>query len=73
MDKAKFEVWLKGLITALISGAAGGVSSMLSTVLVTPEHAQVPGLLMKTAALTALISAIIGVAAYLKQSPLPPE
>lgn len=65
--------WQKGAVAAAISGAAGGVTTGLASIGISPEHfnfAQ-PNLLFKVMATAAVINAIIGVAAYVKQSPLP--
>ena len=56
-------LWLHGIAAALISGASTGVAG----VIVAPEIAIV------TVAKMAAVSGVIGVAMYLKQSPLPPE
>lgn len=58
-----WSVWLKGLLAAVISGAATGVG----TLLVAPEVA------VASVAKVAGVGALIGAAGYLKQSPLPPE
>lgn len=60
-----WSVWVKGLVSACISGGAGGVSSSL----VIPTEVQTvhPMLVWKIAA----VAAVIGAANYLKQSPLP--
>jgi hypothetical protein len=56
-------VWLHGIAAALVSGASTGVAG----VVVAPELTGV------TLAKMAALNAVIGVALYLKQSPLPPE
>jgi hypothetical protein len=66
--------WQKGAVAAAISGAAGGLSTGLASVGISPEHfnfAQ-PNLLLKVMVTAAVINAVVGVAAYIKQSPLPP-
>lgn len=70
----KWELWLKGLIAASISGAAGGVLTGLAAVGIDPTHFNLSnglGQTMRIGAAAAAINAIIGVAAYLQKSPLP--
>ena len=59
--------WLKGLIAAVIGGAANSVSAMF----VAPESFNLQDL-PKLGKL-AVASAIISLAFYLKSSPVPPE
>jgi hypothetical protein len=65
--------WQKGAVAAAISGAAGGVSTGLASIGISPQHFNFaePNLLFKVMATAAVINAVIGVAAYIKQSPLP--
>lgn len=67
-------LWLRGLYAAVVSGFAGGISTGLATIGISPEHfnMQDPTLLFKVSLASAAISAVLGVSAYLKQSPLPP-
>lgn len=59
----RVRVWLSGLVAALVSGAATGIT----TSIVLPEtSAEDLGKVM-------IMGALIGVAGYLKQSPLPPH
>lgn len=59
----RVRVWLSGLVAALVSGAATGIT----TSIVLPEtSAEDLGKVM-------VMGALIGVASYLKQSPLPPH
>ena len=59
----RVRVWLSGLVAALVSGAATGIT----TSIVLPEtSAEDLGKVM-------IMGALIGVAGYLKQSPLPGE
>lgn len=72
----RVEVWLKGLLAAAISGAAGGVLTGLAAVGIDPQHFNLQtgmGATMRIGAAAALINAVIGVAAYLQKSPLPAE
>jgi hypothetical protein len=69
-----FEVWLKGILTAAISGGAGGVLTGLAAVGIDPQHFNLQtgmGATLHIGVAAALINAVIGVAAYLQKSPLP--
>jgi hypothetical protein len=73
---SKFRVWWRGLVAAAIAGGANGVITGFAAVGIDPEHFNLQAGLRATlaiAAVSALMSGIIGVAAYLKQSPLPAE
>jgi len=68
------ELWAKGLLAAAIAGAANGVITGFAAVGIDPAHFNLQAGLKSTLAIagvSALMSGIIGVAAYLKQSPLP--
>ncbi len=68
------QTWLKGLAAAGIAGGANGVITGFAAVGIDPQHFNLQAGLHPTLAIagvSALMSAIIGVAAYLKQSPLP--
>ena len=70
------EVWVKGLLAASIAGAANGVLTGFAAVGIDPSHFNLQAGLRPTlsiAGVSAIMSALIGAAAYLKQSPLPPE
>jgi hypothetical protein len=70
------ELWLKGLAAAAIAGAANGIITGFAAVGIDPTKFNLQSGLHPTlaiAAVSAIMSAIIGVAAYLKQSPLPPD
>ena len=70
----RVEIWLKGLLAAAISGAAGGLLTGLAAVGIDPQHFNLQsgmGTTFRIAAAAALINAVIGVAAYLQKSPLP--
>ena len=72
----RVEIWLKGLLAAAISGAAGGVLTGLAAVGIDPQHFNLQsgiGATLRIGAAAALINAVIGVAAYLQKSPLPAE
>jgi hypothetical protein len=70
------ELWAKGLLAAAIAGAANGVITGFAAVGIDPAHFNLRaglGPTLAIAGVSALMSGIIGVAAYLKQSPLPPQ
>ena len=76
MRANRVEVWLKGMLAAGVSGAAGGVMTGLAAVGIDPGHFNLQagiGATMRIGAAAALINAVIGVAAYLQKSPLPGE
>ena len=71
-----FKTWLLGVAAAGIAGGANGVITGFAAVGIDPEHFNLRAGLHSTltiAGISALMSSIIGVAAYLKQSPLPNE
>ncbi len=70
------EVWLKGIGAAAISGAANGIVTGFAAIGIDPNHFNLGAGIHHTleiAGVSAAISAILGVALYLRQSPLPPE
>ena len=74
MNVTRIELWLKGIIAAAISGAAGGVLTGFAAVGIDPQHFNLQagmGATMRIAAAAAMINSVIGVAAYLQKSPLP--
>jgi hypothetical protein len=71
---ADFELWLKGFAAAAIAGAANGVITGFAAVGIDPAHFNLQSGFRATLAIAAVsagMSGIMGVAAYLKQSPLP--
>jgi hypothetical protein len=76
MHMLSVEVWVKGLAAAAIAGAANGMTTGLAAVGIDPAHFNLQSGLRATLAVagaSALMSAAVAVAAYLKQSPLPSE
>jgi hypothetical protein len=70
----RFEIWLKGLLAAAISGASGGVLTGFAAVGIDPSHFNLQagiGATLRIGMAAAFINALIGVAAYLQKSPLP--
>ena len=71
-----FQVWWRGLVAAAIAGGANGVITGFAAVGIDPQHFNLQAGLRSTlaiAAVSAVMSGIIAVAAYLKQSPLPQQ
>ncbi len=69
-------IWLKGILAAAISGAAGGILTGFAAVGIDPQHFNLQsgiGATMRIGAAAAFINAVIVVAAYLQKSPLPTE
>jgi hypothetical protein len=76
MSKQKVELWLRGIIAAAVSGAAGGILTGFAAVGIDPQHFNLQAGFKATfhiALAAAVINAVIGVAAYLQKSPLPEE
>jgi hypothetical protein len=72
----RWELWLKGMLAAGIAGAANGVMTGFAAVGIDPSHFNLQSGFHNTLAIAAVsagMSSIIAVAAYLKQSPLPGE
>jgi hypothetical protein len=67
-------IWVKGLAAAGISGGANGIVTGFAAIGIDPNHFNLAAGLRSTLALggvSAAISAILGVALYLRQSPIP--
>lgn len=64
-----WRVWLHGLVAATITGAASGIGAVVGSLAIGTglKHA------LEIALASAVLSGIVGAAAYLKQSPVPPE
>jgi len=74
MSIGTVELWFKGLAAAAIAGAANGIITGFAAVGIDPDKFNLQAGLRATltiAGVSAVMSGIIGVAAYLKQSPLP--
>ena len=71
---SKTELWVHGMVAAVISGGANGIITGFAAIGIDPAHFNLAAGFLHTlslAGVSATMSAIIGVAAYLKQSPLP--
>jgi len=76
MPMTRLQIWLRGIVAAAITGAAGGVLTGLAAVGIDPQHFNLQAGMAATlriGAAASLINAVIGVAAYLQKSPLPEE
>ncbi|HUL16949.1 MAG TPA: hypothetical protein VLV88_13205 [Terriglobales bacterium] len=76
MNLKRIEIWLKGMLAAAVSGAAGGILTGFAAVGIDPQHFNLQAGMAATLHIglaAALINAVIGVAAYLQKSPLPQE
>jgi len=74
MTLSRLEIWLKGMLAAAVSGAAGGILTGFAAVGIDPQHFNLQagmGATFRIGLAAALINAVIGVAAYLQKSPLP--
>jgi len=70
----KLELWIKGLVAAAISGGANGIVTGFAAIGIDPSHFNLAAGLNHTLSIggiSAAISAVLGVALYLRQSPLP--
>jgi len=69
-------IWIRGMLAAAINGASGGILTGFAAVGIDPQHFNLQagiGSTMRIGLAAAIINAVIGVAAYLQKSPLPPE
>lgn len=64
-----WKIWIHGLVAAIISAAASGVT----LVIVDPSAFNFSGSGLQHLGTVCGVQALIAAAAYLKQSPLPPE
>ncbi|HKV06320.1 MAG TPA: hypothetical protein VJO53_14585 [Candidatus Acidoferrales bacterium] len=67
-------IWIKGIAAAAISGAANGIVTGFAAIGIDPGHFNLQAGMHHTLAIggvSAAISAILGVALYLRQSPIP--
>ena len=72
--QASMKAWLKGIFAATISGAANGIITGFAAIGIDPQHFNLTAGLKDTLAIggvAAIISAVLGLALYLRQSPLP--
>lgn len=73
---AKWEIWIRGILAAGVSGGANGVVTGFAAIGIDPNHFNLADGFHHTLAIggvSAAISSILGVALYLRQSPRPPQ
>lgn len=71
-DKTK--IWMKGIFAGAISGASGGIMNGIGSIAISPATFNFQNGIYNLLLMTAWgvgSGALIGVAGYLKQSPLP--
>jgi len=72
----KWELWLRGIAAAAISGAANGAVNGFCAMGIAPDRFNLQAQFHNTLLLvgiSAAFGALLGLALYLKQSPLPPN
>lgn len=74
--KQKLKVWGWGLVSALVSGAGSGATIVAGAMTLSSQTFNVDsdynlGLTLKLFGIASVVGAVIGLANYLKQSPLP--
>lgn len=71
-----FTTWLHGLVAAFIAGGASAITTGIAAPAINPQAfnfgAQL-GPLAKLAGALFIVNGVLAAAAYLKQSPIPPE
>lgn len=67
------ETWVRGLFAAFLSGASTSLLSALGVSGAAELGVSIPRLTFKQMGVIALVGGIVGLAAYLKQSPIPSE
>lgn len=67
------ETWLRGLLAAFLSGASTSLLSALGVSGAQELGLNIPRLTFKQMGVIALVGGVVGLAAYLKQSPIPTE
>ena len=69
-------IWIKGIAAAAVSGGANGIVTGFAAIGIDPNHFNLQAGLAHTLAIggtSAAISAVLGVALYLRQSPIPSD
>ncbi|MDE3117076.1 MAG: hypothetical protein KGL26_15855 [Pseudomonadota bacterium] len=67
-------IWIKGIAAAAISGGANGIVTGFAAIGIDPNHFNLQAGIRHTLVIggaSAAISAVLGVALYLRQSPIP--
>ena len=68
----KTNLWLRGLVAAIVTGASTSALSALGIAGADAAGASVGQLNVKQIGVLTVTGALVGLAAYLKQSPVPP-
>ena len=71
--KGTMKKWIHNLIAAVITGGSTAALATLGVTVANTAGAQVTQLNLKQAGVLFVSGAVVGLLAYLKQSPLPPE
>jgi hypothetical protein len=74
METMDLRIWIKGIAAAAVSGGANGIVTGFAAVGIDPNHFNLQAGFAHTMAIggaSAAISAVLGVALYLRQSPIP--
>jgi len=69
-------IWIKGIAAAAVSGGANGIVTGFAAIGIDPNHFNLAAGMSHTLTIggaSAAISAILGVALYLRQSPIPSD
>jgi hypothetical protein len=67
-------IWIKGIAAAAVSGGANGIVTGFAAIGIDPGHFNLQAGMSHTLSIggvSAAISAVLGVALYLRQSPIP--
>lgn len=75
-SKQGLEVWLRGLLAAVIGGGSGGVTAGVGANLIAPDRFNLAGgstALVKLMGVCFLLNALLSAFFYLKQSPIPQD
>ena len=71
--KTTTELWLKGLMAAVVGGSANSFLSALGITGAQIVGINVQQLSLKQLIVTTVVGGAVGLALYLKQSPVPPD
>lgn len=72
--RIQWRAWLWGIVAAVVGGAANGVITGFAAIGIDPQHFNLAAGLshtLKIAGVASGLSALLGLAFFLKQSPLP--
>jgi len=72
MSETKRQLWIRALIASVVTGASSSGLAALGVSVADAAGANIGTLNMKQLGVMALTGGIVGLLAYLKQSPVPP-